>query len=173
MLKKAHHQRLWKQTVTWQDFHLDKQRCKTVLCPTHLVRIVDITCCLPHIFTLIREKMSIATQYWRQWHVFLLGRLHTKCSPTCLASSREHNSVFTDCPLYTSHSTLFKIALFSVVWWTAYPIFVLAIFSVPAHITLLLGLVDNLHLEQIYLELWARAFMMTNDCGITIKIEVL
>lgn len=59
-------------------------------------------------------------------------------------------------------------------WRTAYPIFVPAIFSVPAHITLLLGLVVNSHLEQIYLELFGQElFMMTNDCGVTIKIEVL
>lgn len=52
------------------------------------------------------KKVSIHNLCWPQWHGFLLGMLHTKCSPTCL--SGEHNSVFTDYPLYTSHSTLFK-----------------------------------------------------------------
>lgn len=166
-------------TMTWQDFHLDKQRCKTALCPTHLVRNEDITCCRWGRFTLVwgkNEHLLLCVGHSGMF--FLQGGLHTKCSPTCLASSGEHNSVFTHCPLYTSHSNLFKSHFSAAYGKRRRSILVIVIFLVPAHFTCLLELVENSHhgenwsgqMIRMNRSSFCRQTMLNSECQVIIDL---
>lgn len=94
--------------VCAQHFYLDLRRCKTGRVTITLLKLRTSPVMFRAESHSCEENEHAALRLGRSDVFFPQSVRHTKCSPTCLASSGESNSLFTDCPLYTSHSNLFK-----------------------------------------------------------------